>query len=108
MTPHGFRRIHYAWVVLGATAVVLLAASGVRSAFGVFIKPMDLLLPPDGSAVGALAGGYFYDRLGDYTMAFHSAALVAFAATLMVLAIRERPVSRRPPEVVVVASAPGV
>jgi hypothetical protein len=43
----------------------------------------------------------------DYTVAFHSAALVAFAATIMVLAIRERPVSRRPPAVVV-APAPGV
>jgi predicted MFS family arabinose efflux permease len=60
-----------------------------------------------GSAVGALAGGYFYDRFGDYTVAFHSAALVAFAATIMVLAIRERPVSRRPPAVAV-APAPGV
>jgi predicted MFS family arabinose efflux permease len=60
-----------------------------------------------GSAVGSLVGGYFYDRFGDYTVAFHSAALVAFAATIMVLAIRERPVSGRPPEVVVVP-APGV
>ena len=60
-----------------------------------------------GSAVGSLVGGYLYDRFGDYTVAFHSAALVAFAATFMVLAIRERPVSRRPPEVVVVP-APGV
>ena len=58
--------------------------------------------------MGALAGGYLYDRFGNYTVAFHSAALVAFAATLMVLAIRERPVSRRPPAMVVVASAPGV
>jgi MFS family permease len=60
-----------------------------------------------GSASGSLIGGYLYDRLGDYTVAFHSAALVAFAATIMVLAIRERPVSGRPPEVVVVP-APGV
>ena len=60
-----------------------------------------------GSAVGALVGGHLYDRFGDYTVAFHSAALVAFAATIMVLAIRERPVSRRPPAVVVVP-APGV
>jgi len=58
-----------------------------------------------GSAIGSFAGGYFYDRLGDYTIAFHSAALVAFAATAMVLAIRERPVSPRSPEVVAVAPA---
>lgn len=44
-----------------------------------------------GSAVGSFVGGYLYDRLGDYTAAFHSAALVAFAATVMVLAIRDRP-----------------
>jgi MFS family permease len=60
-----------------------------------------------GSAVGSLAGGMLYDRFGDYTMAFHSAALVAFAATLMVLAIRERPASRRPPATVAVAPAGG-
>jgi MFS family permease len=58
-----------------------------------------------GSAIGAFAGGYFYDRLGNYTVAFHSAALVAFAATLMVLAIRERPVTRRPSATIVVAPA---
>jgi MFS family permease len=41
VTARGVGRVHYAWVILGATAVVLLAASGVRSAFGVFIKPME-------------------------------------------------------------------
>jgi MFS family permease len=58
-----------------------------------------------GSAVGSLAGGYLYDRFGNYTVAFHSAAFVAFAATLMVMAIRERPAVRRPPAAVVVAQA---
>jgi MFS family permease len=58
-----------------------------------------------GSAVGSFAGGYFYDLFGNYTVAFQSAALVAFAATLMVLAIRERPVSRRPSTTIVVAPA---
>jgi predicted MFS family arabinose efflux permease len=61
-----------------------------------------------GSAVGSFAGGYFYDRFGNYTVAFHSAALVAFAATLMVLLIRAHPVSRRPSAAVVVAPDPGV
>jgi len=60
-----------------------------------------------GSAVGSLAGGYLYDRLGNYTLAFQSAAFVAFAATLMVLAIRERPVSRRPPAMAVAPAAGG-
>jgi len=41
MSRHGRRRIHYAWVVLAATTLVLLVASGVRSSFGVFIKPME-------------------------------------------------------------------
>jgi MFS family permease len=49
-----------------------------------------------GSAIGSLAGGYLYDRFGDYTVAFHSAALVAFVATGLVLAIREQPATRRP------------
>jgi MFS family permease len=57
-----------------------------------------------GSAVGSLVGGYLYDRFGDYTVAFHSAALVAFIATGLVLAIRERPATRGP---VVVPSVAG-
>lgn len=57
-----------------------------------------------GSAVGSLVGGYLYDRFGDYTAAFHSAALVAFIATGLVLAIRERPATRGP---VVVPSVAG-
>ena len=60
-----------------------------------------------GSAVGSLAGGYLYDRFGNYTLAFQSAAFVAFAATLMVLAISERPLSRRPPAMIAVAPAAG-
>ena len=57
-----------------------------------------------GSAVGSLVGGYLYDRFGDYTVAFHSAALLAFVATGLVLAIRERPATRRPVGVPSVAS----
>ena len=53
--------------------------------------------------MGSLAGGYLYDRFGNYTLAFQSAAFVAFAATLMVLVIRERPASRRPPAMAVAA-----
>jgi MFS family permease len=49
-----------------------------------------------GSSFGSLVGGYLYDRFGDYTVAFHSAALMAFVATALVLAIRERPVTGEP------------
>ncbi len=58
-----------------------------------------------GSAFGSLAGGYLYDRFGDYTVAFHSAAVMAFVATGLVLAIRERPVTRRPSPVPAVSPA---
>jgi hypothetical protein len=37
-------RVHFAWVVLGGTAVALLAASGVLS-----IKPMDAVAAAAGS-----------------------------------------------------------
>src|SRR5262249_45374365 len=33
--------LHYAWVVLAATTVVLLSAGGVRAAIGVFVKPLQ-------------------------------------------------------------------
>jgi MFS family permease len=35
------RRVHYAWVILGALIVIMIAAGGLRSAFGVFIKPIE-------------------------------------------------------------------
>jgi MFS family permease len=34
-------RIHYAWVVLGVLVAVMIAASGLRAVFGVFIKPLE-------------------------------------------------------------------
>ena len=34
-------RLHYAWVVLAATTLVLLTSGGVRSAIGVFVKPLE-------------------------------------------------------------------
>jgi MFS family permease len=35
------RRIHPAWIVLGAMVFCVLVASGIRTAFGVYIKPME-------------------------------------------------------------------
>lgn len=43
-----------------------------------------------GSAVGSLLSGVFYERFGDYTLAFHSAAALAFVATALVLAIPDK------------------
>jgi len=33
--------VHYAWVVLAVVVVLLIAGGGLRSTFGVFIKPME-------------------------------------------------------------------
>lgn len=35
------RRLHPAWVVLGALALCMMAASGLRAVFGVYIKPIE-------------------------------------------------------------------
>src|SRR5256885_14132775 len=61
--PHGgsrypklvssIRRVHPAWIVLGAVTVCMLAASGIRSVFGVYIKPMEAEF---GWGRGALSG----------------------------------------------------
>ena len=39
--PFRKNQIHYGWIVLIAVAVVMFAGSGVRSSFGVFIRPME-------------------------------------------------------------------
>ena len=50
MTP---RRVHPAWVVLAALTLCMLAASGLRSVVGVYIKPMEAEF---GWSRGALSG----------------------------------------------------
>src|SRR5919106_6238506 len=47
------RRLHPAWVVLGALTLCLLASTGIRAVFGVYIKPMEAEL---GWSRGALSG----------------------------------------------------
>ena len=37
--PRG--KLHQAWIVLGAVAVIMVFTSGVRQVFGVFIRPME-------------------------------------------------------------------
>jgi hypothetical protein len=34
-------RVHPAWIVLGALAFAMLGGTGLRSVFGVYIKPME-------------------------------------------------------------------
>src|SRR5215510_1741955 len=34
-------RIHPAWLILSAVALAMMTASGVRTAFGVYVKPME-------------------------------------------------------------------
>src|SRR6266542_1331350 len=49
-----------------------------------------------GAALGAAIGGWVFQTTGSYSWAFISAALMAFLAVPLALAIREEPVSTRP------------
>jgi MFS family permease len=46
-------RLHPAWTVLAALTVGMMAASGLRAMFGVYIRPMEVEL---GWSRGALSG----------------------------------------------------
>ena len=104
MKPRGLGRVYSAWVMLGATSVVLLAASASSSSRW---RRNSAGSEPPSLSVGSLAGGYLYDRFCNYTPAFQPAAFVAFVATLMALVIRERPASRRRPAMAVATAAGG-
>src|SRR3989442_440371 len=47
------RRVHPAWIVLGAVTLCMMAGSGLRSVFGVYIKPLEAEF---GWGRGALSG----------------------------------------------------
>jgi len=49
-----------------------------------------------GAALGAAVGGWVFQSTGSYSWAFISAALLAFLAVPMALAIKEAPVTRAP------------
>src|ERR671922_471752 len=68
------RRLHPAWIVLAALTVCMLASTGVRSVFGVYIKPMEADMHwsrgalSTAAALGLLllgAAGPFAGRLAD-------------------------------------------
>src|SRR5205814_6530298 len=49
----GRSRVHPAWIVLGALTLCIVAASGIRAAFGIYIKPLEREF---GWSRGALSG----------------------------------------------------
>ncbi len=59
-----------------------------------------------GSALGAAVGGWIFSATGSYAWAFTSAALMAFLAVPMALAIKEVPVNRAPGKTAVPAPLP--
>jgi len=50
-----------------------------------------------GAAFGSAVGGRLYDQFHNYTLAFHSAAFLAFVAVALVLLIRDRPAAAASP-----------
>src|SRR5262245_41752757 len=59
---HGMERgrwslggIHYAWVVVAVTFVAMLAGSGVRSSFGVYVKPLEAEFGWDRATISGVA-----------------------------------------------------
>src|SRR5262245_2407053 len=74
MTAPRSYRIHPAWIVLSALTLCMLAASGVRAVFGVYIKPMEAefgwtrAMTSGVAAISLLlvgASGPFFGRLAD-------------------------------------------
>ena len=47
--------MHYAWIVLGASALVMLVGAGLRALFGVFLVPIETELHSDRAALSGVA-----------------------------------------------------
>jgi MFS family permease len=50
-----FGRVHYAWVIVAVTFVAIFASSGLRSSFGVFVKPLEAEFGWDRATISGVA-----------------------------------------------------
>ena len=82
--------MHYAWIVLGASALVMLVGSGLRAVFGVFITPIEGELHWDRASLSGVAAlsillsgalgpfvGWLADRWGPRRVIMVACALLA-------------------------------
>jgi MFS family permease len=87
--------VHYAWVVLGATVVITLLASGLRAVFGVYIKPMEATFGWDRASLSGVAAlslfllgavgpfvGWLADRWGPRRIILVSCCLLGLGTLL--------------------------
>jgi MFS family permease len=85
------RRVHYAWVVLGVLIVIMIAAGGLRSTFGVFIKPIEAELGWSRTSVSIAAALslLLYGALAPFAgrAADHWGARVVFTGSLGLMAV---------------------
>src|SRR5215475_5555759 len=88
-------RIHYAWIVLAASVVIVLFASGLRAVFGVYIKPMEATFGWDRASLSGVAAlsllllgavgpfvGWLADRWGPRRVILVSCVLLGLGTLL--------------------------
>jgi MFS family permease len=82
-------RLHYAWIVLGVSALIMLVAAGLRAVFGVFITPIEAEFRWDRASLSGVAAisillsgalspfvGWLADRWGPRRVIFVSCLLL--------------------------------
>ncbi len=87
--------MHYAWIVLGASALVMLVGSGLRAVFGVFIVPIETEFRWDRASLSGVAAlsillsgalspftGWLADRWGPRRVIIVACAVLAAGCVL--------------------------
>jgi len=87
--------MHYAWIVLGASALVMLIGSGLRAVFGVFITPLEGEFQWDRASLSGVAAlsillsgalspfaGWLADRWGPRTVIMVACAILGAGCLL--------------------------